>query len=612
MGLFIAIGPTRWPWEFVLMLIPILLFHESGHYLAMRIFKYRNLRMFFIPLFGAAVSGRHYNIAGWKKVIVSLMGPVPGIAVGIVLGLIGLFLHKTFLIKIASLTLILNAFNLVPVLPFDGGWVFHSILFSRHYLLDTAFRALAGIAVIVGSFFSHSILLRILGISMLISLPVSYRLARITSNLRQRAAVPPPLDDQTIPVASAQIIIDEVKKTFRHGVTSKSIAQHTITIFETLNARPPNWLASAGLLTVHIGSAVAALLFLVLFVVGERTDLGSFARAAADLPKQKLSCTDLASWSGTASAELADKSSKTIIATLAKTSDAEPLYQTLTNQLPNSARVGLFGQSILITLPEGDEGARKKWFAEMQSHTTNLFVASTNMFSALSLACVAPNDKAAEEIEAAAADYFGAGNLHLIPPWSKLDARSTEARDRHHSARRTFTLLRHAQSEVYGDPAVLNIQKQMTTARRQGDSAEINKSFDELGRAMDAARLRSLEKVKSAPMADQPFIEAYSSLPPANGSNHLERTKQMVSDLGPLLGQLPLHDGKPSSADVRYSARFGSITRHGLLLSFNWMSFDDAIDGPVALAEWLCSKHCLDFKYAFHASGLDADLPEEE
>lgn len=36
----------------LLILVPVLLFHELGHYVAMRVFGYRNVRMFFIPMFG--------------------------------------------------------------------------------------------------------------------------------------------------------------------------------------------------------------------------------------------------------------------------------------------------------------------------------------------------------------------------------------------------------------------------------------------------------------------------------------------------------------------------------------------------------------------------------
>src|SRR3989344_6457092 len=59
--LFLVAGSALWSWTIALLLVPILLFHELGHYVAMRIFHYRNLRMFFIPFLGAAVSGRHYN-----------------------------------------------------------------------------------------------------------------------------------------------------------------------------------------------------------------------------------------------------------------------------------------------------------------------------------------------------------------------------------------------------------------------------------------------------------------------------------------------------------------------------------------------------------------------
>src|SRR5688572_22222963 len=75
---FVVIGFAQWSsWEALSILVGVLFVHELGHFLAMRLFKYRNLRMFFIPFFGAAVTGRNYNVPGWKKVVVSLMGPLP-------------------------------------------------------------------------------------------------------------------------------------------------------------------------------------------------------------------------------------------------------------------------------------------------------------------------------------------------------------------------------------------------------------------------------------------------------------------------------------------------------------------------------------------------------
>src|SRR5262245_27527561 len=53
LGAFLAIGFAQWSsWEALVILIGVLFVHELGHFLAMRVFKYRNLRMFFIPFFG--------------------------------------------------------------------------------------------------------------------------------------------------------------------------------------------------------------------------------------------------------------------------------------------------------------------------------------------------------------------------------------------------------------------------------------------------------------------------------------------------------------------------------------------------------------------------------
>jgi Zn-dependent protease len=120
--LFMLAGKQQWSWSYVLIIAPLLFFHELGHYVAMRAFNYRNLRMFFIPFFGAAVPGRNYNVPGWKKVVVSLMVPVPVILLGVILGAIGLLTHNALLLKIATVSLFLNGFNLLPLLPLAGGY----------------------------------------------------------------------------------------------------------------------------------------------------------------------------------------------------------------------------------------------------------------------------------------------------------------------------------------------------------------------------------------------------------------------------------------------------------------------------------------------------------
>jgi len=164
----------------VLILTAVVVFHELGHYIAMRMLRYRDVRMFFIPLLGAAVTGRHYNAKGWQRGVVSLAGPVPGILLGLVLMTVALATHDRLAERIALVTLVLNGINLLPFIPLDGGWVVHAIVFSRHYLLETAFLGFAGLALIAATWLGHGRLWMYLGILVLIGLPAAHRLARLT------------------------------------------------------------------------------------------------------------------------------------------------------------------------------------------------------------------------------------------------------------------------------------------------------------------------------------------------------------------------------------------------------------------------------------------------
>ena len=189
---FLFAGSAQWNWKTTLWLIPILLFHEFGHWITMRLFRYRNLRMFFIPFFGAAVTGQNWNVPGWKKALVSLAGPLPGIAVGITLGMVGVIGEFAWLKQAAFMLILINGFNLLPVLPLDGGHFLHSTLFCRNRWLDIAFRAAAVAALIsLSLYFGLGKLFLYIGILLGIGLPVAFQLGKITDRLR-REPFPPP------------------------------------------------------------------------------------------------------------------------------------------------------------------------------------------------------------------------------------------------------------------------------------------------------------------------------------------------------------------------------------------------------------------------------------
>lgn len=251
-------------WQSLVILMAVLAFHELGHYIAMRWFGYRNLRMFFIPFFGAAVSGRNYNVAGWKKAVVALAGPVPGILIGAPLGIVGVLLREPRVVEVALLLLILNGFNLLPFLPLDGGWVVHAVLFVRHPALDVVFRLVAALCLLGMAIPMKEWLLVALAAFMLLVLPVSWRLAQVAYRLKQQGYVAVSSDAATIPASKALKILAELRPAFPPQTTPRVMAQNVANVFETLNAEPPSLLPSFCLLAVHASSF---LLVLVMFVV---------------------------------------------------------------------------------------------------------------------------------------------------------------------------------------------------------------------------------------------------------------------------------------------------------------------------------------------------------
>jgi hypothetical protein len=60
LALFLVVGYFffRHNWTWVMILTAVVVFHEMGHFFAMKVYKYQELGIFFIPLMGAYVSGK--------------------------------------------------------------------------------------------------------------------------------------------------------------------------------------------------------------------------------------------------------------------------------------------------------------------------------------------------------------------------------------------------------------------------------------------------------------------------------------------------------------------------------------------------------------------------
>ncbi len=395
--LFVGIGAAAWSWTFVVMLIPILLFHEMGHYVAMRIFHYRNLRMFFIPLLGAAVSGENYNVPGWKKCVVSFMGPLPGILAGIGVGLAGIARQSDLLLELAALTIFVNGFNLLPFLPLDGGWIMHAVLFSRHYAMDAGFRGLALAVLFILGIASGSVVLVLICAFMSFALPMSLRVARIAARLREEKHLALAAGNQLVPVATAERINDELQQAIPTGLSPKARAQMTLQIFESMTARPPGFGASAAIVAVHALSFVLALVTALTFAfVKDVDDWQGFYNLVANMPPDEYTCVSADAWAGPAYDQATAKT--TIVATYPSQLQAHERFESFAGRYPPDVKVERFGQTLLLAIPAARTAAIQEWKSNLTPDAREIFLDRSDDRVRLQLVCQARDVEQAESL----------------------------------------------------------------------------------------------------------------------------------------------------------------------------------------------------------------------
>lgn len=226
----------------ILILIGVILLHELGHFAAMKIFKYNDVKMFFIPFLGAAVSGTNITVCQYKKAIVSLLGPLPGIVLAVVLVYTGDCYNPHYFTVITTL-LMLNIFNLLPFSPLDGGRYFESLYFHNRYL-QLAFSVLGilFLAVISLQLRAYAILLFIIIDIMVVK--NHFNLGGIAQDYRREgvsaASVEELLHDkQDLAKRILSGIRNKFPKLFSPNVQHTIIRSHMTVVLEKMNTVPP-------------------------------------------------------------------------------------------------------------------------------------------------------------------------------------------------------------------------------------------------------------------------------------------------------------------------------------------------------------------------------------
>jgi Zn-dependent protease len=114
-------------WKFGLGFVLLILVHELGHFVEAKRQGLHVTLPTFIPFIGAYVTVRNAGVSPWRNALVSLAGPFVGGVAAAAVWAVGEAQNTTWLVVLANIGFLLNAFNLLPIGFLDGGTIFRSI-----------------------------------------------------------------------------------------------------------------------------------------------------------------------------------------------------------------------------------------------------------------------------------------------------------------------------------------------------------------------------------------------------------------------------------------------------------------------------------------------------
>jgi Zn-dependent protease len=108
-------------WWFGVGLVALIFVHEMGHVLELRRQGVPASAPLFIPFLGAFVGLKKLPDNAWKEAQVALAGPILGSLGALAVWGAGVHYDSRFLKALAFVGFLINLFNLLPVVPLDGG-----------------------------------------------------------------------------------------------------------------------------------------------------------------------------------------------------------------------------------------------------------------------------------------------------------------------------------------------------------------------------------------------------------------------------------------------------------------------------------------------------------
>lgn len=132
---------SLWGWKFGLGLVASIYVHEMGHVAALRKFGIKASPPTFIPGVGAMVRMQQHPASPVENARVGLAGPLWGLGAALVSYAAFGMTHLAGFAAVARVGAWINLFNLLPILPLDGGRGFQSLTRIQRWIAAASIAA---------------------------------------------------------------------------------------------------------------------------------------------------------------------------------------------------------------------------------------------------------------------------------------------------------------------------------------------------------------------------------------------------------------------------------------------------------------------------------------
>jgi len=253
---------------YIAAILVVLIIHESGHFLFMKLFNYSNVKIFIVPLIGAFTSGKKQQVSQAQLSLIILAGPVPGIIIGSVLFWINKDLQNETVKMLANTFLIINLLNCLPFYPLDGGRLIETLFFRENHIIRLVFGIISIICLAVMFLYMNSLVMIIVPVLIGLEIYNETKHQKIRDYLRQEK-INYHIDYENLPNKDYWLIRDCLIMSFPKKYASVEPGKYDYSIAEPLLIQHVTAVLQVNLkLDLNIFMRLLILLFYIFIFIG--------------------------------------------------------------------------------------------------------------------------------------------------------------------------------------------------------------------------------------------------------------------------------------------------------------------------------------------------------